>query len=103
MLGRLCNLTVVHFNPQKREFSPLLNTPVPPPVQCWDITEQLRATIKVLLNTGPGAGGGRKKEVKKATFPTLLDDDCSYNKELAINVFVEHCNKSEVFPIDTDL
>ena len=28
--------------------------------------------IKRLLNIGPGAGGGRKKEVKKATFPTLL-------------------------------
>ena len=29
-LGRLYNLTVVHFNPQKREFSLLLNIPRPP-------------------------------------------------------------------------
>ena len=43
-LGRLYNLTEVHFNPQKREFSLSLNIPPPPPpIQCWDITEQLRA------------------------------------------------------------
>ena len=29
-------------------------------------------SIKLLLNIGPGVGGGRKKEVKKATFTTLL-------------------------------
>ena len=28
--------------------------------------------IKLLLNIGPGAGEGRKKEVKRATFPTLV-------------------------------
>ena len=31
-----------------------------------------RTNINVLLNVGPGAGGGRKKGGKKATFPTLL-------------------------------
>jgi len=31
-----------------------------------------RTNINVLLKIGPGAGGGRKKEIKKATFPTLL-------------------------------
>ena len=42
-LGRLYKLTVVHFNPEKNpEFSLLLNIPRPP-IQCWDITEQLRA------------------------------------------------------------
>ena len=28
--------------------------------------------MNVLPNDGPGAGGGRKKRGKKATFPTLL-------------------------------
>ena len=42
------NLTVVHFNPGKREFSLLLNIP------------------------GQGRGEEGKEEVKKATFPTLL-------------------------------
>ena len=40
-------MVVVHFNPQKREFS-------------------------LLLNIEPGAGRGRKKRGKKATFLTLL-------------------------------
>ena len=31
-----------------------------------------RTNINVLINIGPGVGGGSKKEVKKATFPTLL-------------------------------
>ena len=31
-----------------------------------------RRNINVLLNIGPGAGEGRKKEVKKGAFPTLL-------------------------------
>ena len=31
-----------------------------------------RTNINVLLNVGQGAGGGRKKGGKKATFPTLL-------------------------------
>ena len=31
-----------------------------------------RTNINVLLNIGPGAGGGIKKEIKKATFPTLF-------------------------------
>lgn len=44
------------------------------------------------------------KAVKKSNLPNTFDYDCGYNKQfLAINVFVEHCNKSEVFPIDTDL
>ena len=33
----LYNLTVVHFNPFNRKISPV------PPIQCWDITEQLGA------------------------------------------------------------
>ena len=52
---------------------------------------------------GQGRGEEEKKRGKKSNLPNTFDDDCGYNKQLAINVFAEHCNKSEVFPIDTDL
>ena len=52
---------------------------------------------------GQGRGEEEKKRGKKSNLPNTFDDDCGYNKQLAINIFVEHCNKSEVFPIDTDL
>ena len=69
----LYNLIVVHFNPEKREFSLSLNIPRPPPIQCWDITEQLGAQTLTFLSTlGQGQGEEGKEEVKKATFPTLL-------------------------------
>ena len=44
-----------------------------------------------------------KNRGEKSNLPNTFDDDCSSNKQLAINVFVEHCSKSEVFPTDTDL
>ena len=75
-MGRLYNLTVVHFNPEKREFSLLLNIPRPPYSMLGYNRTVARTNINVLTNIGPGAGGGgrggEKGEVKKATFPTLL-------------------------------
>jgi len=63
---------VVHFNPQKREFSLLLNLPRPPYSILGCNRTITHTNINVLLNIGPGAGGGGgKKEVEKATFPTL--------------------------------
>ena len=57
-------VTVVYFNPQKREFSVLLIIPVPP-IQCWDITTITRPDMNVFLNMGPWAGGRRKTRGKK--------------------------------------
>ena len=47
---------LVHFDSVK--LSPV------PSIQCWDRTIT-NTNINVLLNIGPGVGGGRKKEVKK--------------------------------------
>ena len=33
--------------------------------------------INVLINIGPGAGGGRKRRGKKSILPNIFDDDCS--------------------------
>ena len=73
-MGRLYNVTVVHFNPEKREFSLLLNIPRPPYSMLGYNRTVTRTNINVLTNIGPGAGGGggEKGEAKKATFPTLL-------------------------------
>ena len=32
--------------------------------------------INVLINIGPGAGGGRKRRGKKGNLPNTFDDDC---------------------------
>ena len=50
----------------------MLNIPRPP-YSMLGYNEQLRPQTFVLLNIGPEAGEeGKKKEVKTATFPTLL-------------------------------
>ena len=36
-----------------------------------------RTNINVLINIGPGAGGGRKRSGKKGNLPNTFDDDCS--------------------------
>ena len=36
-----------------------------------------RTNINVLINIGPGAGGGRKSRSKKGNLPNTFDDDCS--------------------------
>ena len=68
----LYNLTVVHFNPEKREFSLLLNIPRPPYSVLRYNRTMTRTKVNVLINIGQGCGVGGKEEVKKATFPTLL-------------------------------
>ena len=35
-----------------------------------------RTNINVLINIGPGAGGGRKRRGKKGNLPNTFDDDC---------------------------
>ena len=35
-----------------------------------------RTNINVLINIGPGAGGGRKRRGKKGKLPNTFDDDC---------------------------
>ena len=63
---------VVHFNPQKREFSLLLNIPHSPYSMLGCNRTITHTIINVLLNIGPGAREEGKKEVEKATFPALL-------------------------------
>ena len=36
-----------------------------------------RTNINVLINIGPGVGGGRKRRGKKGHLPNTFDDDCS--------------------------
>ena len=38
-----------------------------------------RTNINVLINIGPGAGGGRKRRDKKGNLPNTFDDDCRLN------------------------
>ena len=67
------------FNPQKREFSLLLNIPIPAPL-CSMLGYHrtiMRTNIYVLLNIGPGAKERRKKEVESRCLPNTFDDDCS--------------------------
>ena len=73
------NLTGVHFNPEKREFSLLLNIPRPPYSMLGYNRTITRTNINVLINIGPGAGGGRKRRGKKGNLPNTFDDDCSLN------------------------
>jgi len=72
----LYNLTVVHFNPEKREFPLLLNIPRPPYSMLGYNRTITHTNINVLINIGPGAGGGRKKRGKKGNLPNTFDDDC---------------------------
>ena len=44
-----------------------------------------RTNINVLINIGPGAGGGRKRRGKKGNLPNTFDDDCS-NTYLPITI-----------------
>ena len=69
---------VVHFNPQKREFSLLLNIPCPPYSMLGCNRTITRTNINVLLNIGPGVGGGRKKRGRKSNLPNTFDNDCRF-------------------------
>jgi len=56
-------------NPQKREFSLLLNIPCPPYSMLGYNRTITLTNINVSLNIGPGAQRGREKEVKKEGLP----------------------------------
>ena len=75
-LGRLYNLTVVHFNPFNPPFSFVKYPPIPPPpntcIKCWDVTEQLPAQT---LSQGRGKEG--KKEVQTMTMIVGITDSWS--------------------------
>ena len=56
-----------------------------------------RTNINVLINIGPGAGGGRKRRGKKGNLPNTFDDDCSTltKSVLGINCVLDyhyHCS-----------
>ena len=89
-LGRLYNLTVVHFNPEKTEFSLLLNIPRPPYSMLGYNRTITRTNINVLINTGPGAGGGRKRSGKKGNLPNTSDDDCRYIPQHFASRYILH-------------
>ena len=40
-----------------------------------------RTNINVLINIGPGVGGGMKRRGKKDNLPNTFDDDCSLTLE----------------------
>ena len=71
-LERLYNLTVVHFNPEKREFSLLLNISGLPHSMLGYNRTITRTNINVLINIRPGAGGERKRRGKKGNLPNTL-------------------------------
>ena len=75
-MGRLYNLTVVHFSPEKRKFSLLLNIPCPPYSMLGYNRTITRTNINVLINIGPGVGGGRKRRGEKGNLPNTFDNDC---------------------------
>ena len=55
-----------------------ISRPPPSPVQCWDITEQLRVqALKFCSTLGQGQGRKEKKELKTSNLPNTFDDDCS--------------------------
>ena len=60
-----------------------------------------RTNINVLINIGPGAGGGRKSGGQKGNLPNTFDDDCNIPLPERLLVFpfqlkwhfVEFCNR----------
>ena len=44
------------------------------PFQSWK--KRVFSYINVLINIGPGVGGGRKRRGKKGDLPNTFDDDC---------------------------
>ena len=58
----------------------MLNIPRPPnSITCTN--------INVLVNIGPGAGGGRKRRGKKGNFPTLLTMIVGSEKDIILIAF----------------
>ena len=85
VVERLYNLTVLHFNRQKRKFSLLLNIPCPPYSMSEYNKTITRTNINVLINIGPGAGGGRKRRGKEGNLPNTFDDDCRTRRVVGSN------------------
>ena len=54
----------------------MLNIPRPPYSMLGYNRTIARTNINVLINIGPGAGGGRKRRGKKGNLPNTFDDDC---------------------------
>ena len=79
VVGKVVQLNSSPFNSEKREFSLLLNIPRPGPYSMLRYNRTItRTNINVLINIGPGAGGGRKRRGKKGNLPNTSDDDCSF-------------------------
>ena len=55
----------------------MLNIPRPPCSMLGYNRTITCTNINVLINIGPGAGGGRKRRGKKGNLPNTFDDDCS--------------------------
>ena len=54
----------------------MLNIPRPPYSMLGYNRTIARTNINVLINIGPGVGGGRKRRGKKSNLPNTFDDDC---------------------------
>ena len=86
-MATLYNLTVVQFNPQKREFSLLLKVALPLYSMLgymYNRTIMHTNIITVLLNIHLGQGQGeegKKKELKSSNLPNTFEDDCSNQSE----------------------
>ena len=74
VVGKVAQLNSSPFNLQ---ILSLLNIPRP----LFSMLEYnrtiTRTDINILLNIGPGVGGGGKKEVKSSRLLNTFDDDCS--------------------------
>ena len=78
-MARLYNLTVVQFNPQKREFSLLLKVALPIYSMLGNMynrTIMHTNIITVLLNIHLGQGQGEEGKIR-AKKQQPFDDDCS--------------------------
>ena len=60
----------------------MLNIPRPPYSMLGYGRTITRTNMNVLINNGPGAGGGRNRRGKKGNLPNTFDDDCSYMPQI---------------------
>ena len=64
----------------------MLNIPRPPYSMLGYNKTITRTNINVLINIGPGEGGGRKTRGKKGNLPNTFDDDCSYKSLVDLQI-----------------
>ena len=74
VVGKVAQLNSSPFNLQ---ILSLLNIPRPLFLMLGYNRTITRKGINILLNIGPGVGGGGKKEVKSSRLPNTFGDDCS--------------------------